>query len=54
MIAASALYLVGGLVTGCAPDLVVLIIGRLIYGIGIGMVSAKDWLLFLFLHRLLY
>ncbi|RRT55690.1 hypothetical protein B296_00045242 [Ensete ventricosum] len=37
LIAAAALYLVGGLVTGCAPDLVVLIIGRLIYGIGIGM-----------------
>ncbi|CAL9771670.1 unnamed protein product [Musa acuminata subsp. burmannicoides] len=37
LITASALYLVGGLVTGCAPDLVVLIIGRLIYGIGIGM-----------------
>ncbi|URE45670.1 Sugar transporter [Musa troglodytarum] len=37
LIAAAALYLVGGLVMGCAPDLVVLIIGRLIYGIGIGM-----------------
>ncbi|RZR78912.1 hypothetical protein BHM03_00004463 [Ensete ventricosum] len=39
LIAAAALYLVGGLVTGCAPDLVVLIIGRLIYGIGIGMLG---------------
>ncbi|WOL09290.1 hypothetical protein Cni_G18043 [Canna indica] len=37
LIAAATLYLVGGLVTGCAPDLVTLIIGRFIYGIGIGL-----------------
>ncbi|KAF3320777.1 D-xylose-proton symporter-like 3 [Carex littledalei] len=31
------LYFASALITGYAPDLVILIIGRLIYGIGIGM-----------------
>ncbi|KAG6528399.1 D-xylose-proton symporter-like 3, chloroplastic [Zingiber officinale] len=37
LIVAAALYLVGGLITGFAPDLVALIIGRFIYGTGIGL-----------------
>nr|CAD1822103.1 unnamed protein product [Ananas comosus var. bracteatus] len=37
LITASALYITGGLITGYAPNLAVLIIGRLIYGIGIGL-----------------
>ncbi|KAJ3704558.1 hypothetical protein LUZ61_008263 [Rhynchospora tenuis] len=37
LITAALLYFSGGLVTGYAPDLLILIIGRLIYGIGIGM-----------------
>ncbi|XP_010907806.1 D-xylose-proton symporter-like 3, chloroplastic [Elaeis guineensis] len=37
LITAAALYLVGGLITGYAPDLFVLIIGRFLYGIGIGL-----------------
>ena len=39
MILASVLYILGGLVTGFAPSLNVLIVGRLLYGIGIGLVS---------------
>lgn len=41
LIVASALYAVGGLITGFAPDLVGLIIGRFIYGTGIGLVGGK-------------
>ncbi|ERN08005.1 D-xylose-proton symporter-like 3, chloroplastic [Amborella trichopoda] len=37
LIVAASLYVLGGLITGLAPDLAVLIIGRLIYGLGIGM-----------------
>ncbi|KAM5583530.1 hypothetical protein ABKV19_003428 [Rosa sericea] len=37
LITAAALYLLGGLITGCAPGLGVLLVGRLLYGIGIGM-----------------
>ncbi|CAA7406352.1 unnamed protein product [Spirodela intermedia] len=37
LIGASVLYILGGLVTGFAPNLSVLIIGRLLYGIGIGL-----------------
>ncbi|KAJ4733920.1 Major facilitator superfamily protein [Rhynchospora pubera] len=37
LITAALLYFSGGLVTGYAPDLLILIIGRLIYGIGIGI-----------------
>lgn len=38
LILAALLYLVGALVTGLAPDLAVMIIGRFIFGIGIGLV----------------
>lgn len=37
LILAALLYLVGALVTGLAPDLAVMIIGRFIFGIGIGL-----------------
>lgn len=37
LIAAAAFYIIGGSVTGYAPNLAVLIIGRLLYGIGIGL-----------------
>ncbi|RXH95369.1 hypothetical protein DVH24_025053 [Malus domestica] len=37
LILAALLYLLGGLVTALAPDLPVMVIGRLIYGIGIGL-----------------
>ncbi|KAJ0984020.1 hypothetical protein J5N97_002376 [Dioscorea zingiberensis] len=37
LIAASALYIIGALTMGCAPSLFVLILGRFIYGIGIGL-----------------
>ncbi|KAK1299327.1 hypothetical protein QJS10_CPB14g00660 [Acorus calamus] len=36
LIIAAALYIAGGLITGLAPNLEVLIIGRLLYGVGIG------------------
>jgi predicted MFS family arabinose efflux permease len=39
LIITAVLYLLGGLITGCAPGLGVLLVGRLLYGIGIGMVS---------------
>jgi len=39
LVTAAALYIVGALVTGFAPNFVVLIIGRVLYGIGIGLVS---------------
>lgn len=35
---AAVLYLVGALVTAFAPDFVVMVIGRFVYGIGIGLV----------------
>ncbi|KAG5559023.1 hypothetical protein RHGRI_008819 [Rhododendron griersonianum] len=37
LIVASVLYLVGALVTALAPDLVVMVIGRFVFGIGIGL-----------------
>ncbi|KAG6715067.1 D-xylose-proton symporter-like 2 isoform X1 [Carya illinoinensis] len=37
LIAASILYLVGALVTALAPDLAVMVIGRFVFGIGIGL-----------------
>ncbi|KAI5603444.1 hypothetical protein BDE02_01G219600 [Populus trichocarpa] len=37
LIAAALLYLFGGLVTGYAPGLNVLLLGRLLYGLGIGL-----------------
>uniref|UniRef100_J3LUA1 Major facilitator superfamily (MFS) profile domain-containing protein n=1 Tax=Oryza brachyantha TaxID=4533 RepID=J3LUA1_ORYBR len=37
LVTAAALYISGALVTGFAPDFVVLIIGRLLYGLGIGL-----------------
>lgn len=45
LITAAALYVVGGLITGYAPDLLVLIIGRFLYGIGIGLVSKASLML---------
>lgn len=38
MISAALFYLVGALVTAVAPVLAVMVIGRIIYGIGIGLV----------------
>ncbi|XP_010454633.1 PREDICTED: D-xylose-proton symporter-like 3, chloroplastic [Camelina sativa] len=37
LIIAAVLYLLGSLITGCAPDLNVLLVGRLLYGFGIGL-----------------
>ncbi|WCJ20472.1 Major facilitator superfamily protein [Euphorbia peplus] len=37
LIIASLLYLFGGLVTAFAPELAVLLVGRLLYGLGIGL-----------------
>ncbi|KAJ4971422.1 hypothetical protein NE237_004521 [Protea cynaroides] len=37
LISAAMLYILGALMTGFAPDLGVLIIGRLLYGLGIGL-----------------
>ncbi|XP_062212869.1 D-xylose-proton symporter-like 3, chloroplastic [Phragmites australis] len=37
LVTAAVLYILGALVTGFAPNFVVLIIGRLLYGIGIGL-----------------
>ncbi|KAK9154349.1 hypothetical protein Sjap_001829 [Stephania japonica] len=37
LISAAALYTIGALITGFAPDLGLLIIGRLTYGLGIGL-----------------
>ncbi|KAF6137845.1 hypothetical protein GIB67_040553 [Kingdonia uniflora] len=37
LISAAVLYLLGGLITGFAPDFGVLIIGRFLYGLGIGL-----------------
>jgi MFS family permease len=42
LIAAALLYLFGGLVTGYAPGLNVLLLGRLLYGLGIGLVRFSD------------
>ncbi|CAN8253272.1 unnamed protein product [Cochlearia groenlandica] len=37
LIIAAVLYLLGSLITGCAPDLNILLAGRLLYGLGIGL-----------------
>ncbi|KAG2544835.1 hypothetical protein PVAP13_9KG384865 [Panicum virgatum] len=37
LVTAAALYILGALVTGFAPNFVALIIGRILYGIGIGL-----------------
>lgn len=39
LITAAALYIAGAIITGFAPDLAILVTGRALYGIGIGMVS---------------
>lgn len=39
LIAAAILYALGGLITASAPELNVLLVGRLLYGLGIGLVS---------------
>lgn len=40
LLIAAALYLLGGSVTAYAPGLAILLIGRLLYGLGIGLVSS--------------
>ncbi|CAN6308691.1 unnamed protein product [Urochloa humidicola] len=37
LVTAAALYILGALVTGFSPNFVILIIGRILYGIGIGL-----------------
>ncbi|KAF8102460.1 hypothetical protein N665_0198s0160 [Sinapis alba] len=37
LIIAAGFYLLGSLITGCAPDLNILLVGRLLYGLGIGL-----------------
>ncbi|CAD6344219.1 unnamed protein product [Miscanthus lutarioriparius] len=39
LVTAAALYILGALVTGFAPNFVALIIGRVLYGIGIGLLG---------------
>lgn len=39
LIIAALLYVLGGSLTAYAPDLSVLLVGRLLYGLGIGLVS---------------
>lgn len=39
LITAAILYSLGGLITASAPELDVLLVGRLLYGLGIGLVS---------------
>ncbi|GKV32933.1 hypothetical protein SLEP1_g41496 [Rubroshorea leprosula] len=41
LISAALLYVLGTLITALAPDLGVLLAGRLLYGLGIGLVSFK-------------
>lgn len=41
----STLYLVGALITALAPNFVLMVIGRLVYGIGIGLVRHLSVLL---------
>jgi len=46
LVTAAALYILGALVTGFAPNFVALIIGRILYGIGIGLVSTAGTICF--------
>lgn len=39
LILAALLYLVGALVTAIAPNLPLMVIGRFVFGIGIGLVN---------------
>lgn len=41
LISAAILYLLGALVTALAPDLPVMVTGRFVFGIGIGLVSIQ-------------
>ena len=50
---AALLYLLGALVTAVAPNLPVMVIGRLVYGIGIGLVMNR-MLFFFFPNAKLY
>lgn len=57
LILAALLYLVGALVTAVAPSFVVLVIGRFVFGIGIGLVTNSSIFTFifeLFLNFLMY
>lgn len=36
---AALLYLVGALVTALAPDFIIMVVGRFVFGIGIGLVK---------------
>jgi len=42
LITAALLYIFGGVVTAYAPELGVLLAGRLLYGLGIGLVGYFD------------
>lgn len=42
LITAALLYLFGGVITAYAPELGVLLAGRLLYGLGIGLVGYFD------------
>lgn len=53
LIIAAVLYALGGLITAYTPSLGILLVGRLLYGLGIGWVSLKlNIFLFFFLVEL--
>lgn len=47
---AAVLYALGGLITANAPGLGVLLAGRLLYGLGIGLVGFFETSLLLYVH----
>ena len=46
LIVAALLYVLGGSITAYAPELGVLLAGRLLYGLGIGLVGYFDHVIF--------
>jgi MFS family permease len=46
LVVASVSYLIGALLTGAAPNFLIMVVGRFLYGIGIGLVIKRDDTLF--------
>lgn len=48
LILSSVLYFFGALLTALAPNLPIMVVGRFIFGIGIGLVSQLNYLIFIY------
>jgi predicted MFS family arabinose efflux permease len=45
LVVSSIMYLIGALLTAVAPNFLIMVVGRFLYGIGIGLVTLLDVIL---------